>query len=86
MNQGGYLEWISANVLQTARVYWRVPVLLFIQRILILYICSKSTKLNEGTYVAKELQDRVVMSIGHIYTTNDDNNNNNNNNNDKVTK
>ena len=30
MNRGGYLEWISANVLQTARVYWRVPVLFMI--------------------------------------------------------
>ena len=29
MNRGGYVEWISANVLQTARVYWRVPVLLY---------------------------------------------------------
>ena len=27
MNRGVYLEWISAHVLQTAREYWRVPVL-----------------------------------------------------------
>ena len=29
MNRDVYLEWISANVLQTARVFWRVLVLFF---------------------------------------------------------
>ena len=39
----GWVEWISANILKTGRVYWRAPVLLIIQKF-------KSEESNFGSW------------------------------------
>ena len=68
MNRGGHLEWISANVLQTARVYWRVPVLFNINCSFSHTAPFKCSLNTEETYDANSGSCFLTPTVGNYHT------------------